>query len=59
MKKIILFLLGALIGFTIAAQPPMRPQGQRPLPNQFRDFVYLQQIFFSSFQSWPGGHSPR
>jgi hypothetical protein len=43
MKKIILFLLGALIGFTIAAQPPMRPQGQRPLPNQFRDFVDHQQ----------------
>ena len=43
MKKIILFLLGTCIGFAIAAQPPMRPQGQRPLPNQFRDFVDHQQ----------------
>ena len=41
MKKIILFLLGTLIGFAIAAQPPMGPQ--RPLPNQFRDFVDHQQ----------------
>ena len=43
MKKIILFLIGAMIGFTIAAQPPMRHQNQRPLPNQFRDFVDHQQ----------------
>ena len=43
MKKIILFLLGTFVGFAIAAQPPMRVEGQRPLPNQFRDFVDHQQ----------------
>ncbi len=43
MKKIILFLLVAFIGFAIAAQPPMGQQ--RPLPNQFRDFVDHQQRF--------------
>ena len=43
MKKIILFLLGTFIGFAIAAQPPMRVEGQRHLPNQFRDFVDHQQ----------------
>ena len=41
MKKIILFLLGTITGFAIAAQPPMG--SQRPLPNQFRDFVDHQQ----------------
>lgn len=43
MKKFILFLLGTLIGFAISAQPPLVPQ--RPLPNQFRDFVDHQQRF--------------
>lgn len=45
MKKIILFLLGTFIGFALAAQPPMRQPGVRPLPNQFRDFVDHQQRF--------------
>ena len=43
MKKIILFLMGIFMGFAIAAQPPTRQQGQRPLPNQFRDFLDHQQ----------------
>lgn len=43
MKKITLILLGVFATLTLAAQPPMRPQGQRPLPNQFRDFVDHQQ----------------
>ena len=43
MKKIALILFGVFATLTLAAQPPMRPQGQRPLPNQFRDFVDHQQ----------------
>jgi len=43
MKKITLILLGVFTTLTLAAQPPMRPQGQRPQPNQFRDFVDHQQ----------------
>ena len=43
MKKITTILLGVFATLTLAAQPPMRPQGQRPLPNQFRDFVDHQQ----------------
>jgi len=43
MKKLTTFLLGVIVTITLAAQPPMRPQGQRPLPNQFRDFVDHQQ----------------
>lgn len=43
MKKIMTILLGVFFTFTLAAQPPMRPQGPRPLPNQFRDFVDHQQ----------------
>lgn len=43
MKKITLILFGVFATLTLAAQPPMRPQGQRPLPNQFRDFVDHQQ----------------
>lgn len=43
MKKLTTFLLGVFVTLTLAAQPPMRPQGQRPLPNQFRDFVDHQQ----------------
>ena len=43
MKKLTLILLSVLATLTLVAQPPMRPQGQRPLPNQFRDFVDHQQ----------------
>lgn len=43
MRKFILFLLGAFATLAIEAQPPMRGEGQRPLPNQFRDFVDHQQ----------------
>lgn len=43
MKKITTILLAVFATLTLAAQPPMRPQGQRPLPNQFRDFVDHQQ----------------
>jgi len=43
MKKLTTFLLGVFVTLTLAAQPPMGPQGQRPLPNQFRDFVDHQQ----------------
>ncbi len=44
MKSIILSLTGLLMSLTILAQEPMRPpQGPRPLPNQFRDFVDHQQ----------------
>ncbi len=43
MKKITLILLGVFATLTLAAQPPMRPQGQRPLPNQFRDFIDHRQ----------------
>lgn len=43
MKKITTILLGVFATLSIAAQPPMRPQGMRPLPNQFRDFVDHQQ----------------
>ena len=43
MKKITLILFGVFATLTLAAQPPMRPQGVRPLPNQFRDFVDHQQ----------------
>ena len=45
MKKIALILFGVFATLTLAAQPPMRPQGQRLLPNQFRDFVDHQQRF--------------
>lgn len=46
MKKIILFLVGTIIGLSISAQPPLRRpdiEHPRPLPNQFRDFVDHQQ----------------
>ena len=43
MKKITTILLGVFATLTLAAQPPMRPQGARPLPNQFRDFVDHQK----------------
>jgi hypothetical protein len=43
MKKLLFFVFGVFATLTLAAQPPMRPQGQRPLPNQFRDFVDHQQ----------------
>jgi hypothetical protein len=43
MKKIILFLITACVSLIIDAQPPSNPQ--RPLPNQFRDFVDHQQRF--------------
>jgi len=43
MKKIITFLIGIFATLTLVAQPPMRPSLQRPLPNQFRDFVDHQQ----------------
>ena len=43
MKKITLILFGVFATLTLAAQPPMRPQGQRPLPNQFRDLMDHQQ----------------
>lgn len=45
MKKITTILLAVFATLTLAAQPPMRPQGQRPIPNQFRDFVDHQQRF--------------
>ena len=43
MTKITLILIGVFATLTLAAQPPMRPQGYRPLPNQVRDFVDHQQ----------------
>ena len=43
MKKITTILLGVCATLTLAAQPQMRPQGERTLPNQFRDFVNHQQ----------------
>lgn len=45
MKKITIILLGVFATLTLAAQPPMRPQGARPLPNQFRDFVDHQKTW--------------
>jgi hypothetical protein len=42
MKKIISFLITACVSLIIDAQPPSNPQ--RPLPNQFRDFVDHQQM---------------
>ena len=41
MKKLFLILTIGLLSFSSEAQPPMGPQ--RPLPNQFRDFVDHQQ----------------
>ena len=41
MKKLFLILTIGLLSFSSQAQPPMGPQ--RPLPNQFRDFVDHQQ----------------
>ena len=41
MKKLFLILTIGLSSFSSEAQPPMGPQ--RPLPNQFRDFVDHQQ----------------
>lgn len=38
MKKLLITLVLGCLGFTSEAQPP-----QRPLPNQFRDFVDHQQ----------------
>ena len=35
--------LGVFVSLTLLAQKPMRPQGQRVLPNQFRDFLDHQQ----------------
>lgn len=35
--------LGVFVSLTLLAQQPMRPQGPRVLPNQFRDFVDHQQ----------------
>lgn len=43
MKKLYFILTIGLLSFTSEAQPPMGPQ--RPLPNQFRDFVDHQQRF--------------
>lgn len=43
MKKLFFILTIGLLSFTSEAQPPMGPQ--RPLPNQFRDFVDHQQRF--------------
>jgi hypothetical protein len=43
MKRLILIMASVFVSFTLIAQPPMRPQGQRVLPNQFRDFVDHQQ----------------
>lgn len=43
MKKITTILLGVFATLTLAAQPPIRHQGERTLPNQFRDFVTHQQ----------------
>ena len=39
MKKLLLIALLAITSLGVSAQPPM----QRPLPNQFRDFVDHQQ----------------
>ena len=36
--------LGVFVSLTLLAQQPMRPQGPRVLPNQFRDFVDHQQM---------------
>ena len=41
MKKLVLLMLGSIFTIALSAQPPMAPQ--RPLPNQFRDFVDHQQ----------------
>jgi hypothetical protein len=43
MKTIFLSIVGLIMSLTVIAQPPIRPQGQRVLPNQFRDFVDHQQ----------------
>ena len=43
MKKLFFILTIGLLSFTSEAQPPMGPQ--RPLANQFRDFVDHQQRF--------------
>jgi len=43
MKKLFLILTVGLFSFTSEAQPPIGPQ--RPLPNQFRDFVDHRQRF--------------
>lgn len=40
MKNLLLNVLGVFMVLTISAQPP---QMNRPLPNQFRDFVDHQQ----------------
>ena len=44
MKKLIMIALGVFVSLTLLAQQPMRPQGPRVLPNQFRDFVDHQQM---------------
>jgi hypothetical protein len=41
MKKIVSLLIAVFVVLTLSAQPPH--PGQRPLPNQFRDFVDHQQ----------------
>lgn len=44
MKNLLLLLIGVVMSLSSFSQPPMRPMdGQRPLPNQFRDFVDHQQ----------------
>ena len=42
MKKILLSVIGVFAILTLVAQP-RNPEFQRPLPNQFRDFVDHQQ----------------
>jgi hypothetical protein len=45
MKKSLIIALLAITSLGASAQPPRQLQGQRPLPNQFRDFVDHQQKF--------------
>ena len=45
MKKFLITALLAITSLGASAQPPRQLQGQRPLPNQFRDFVDHQQRF--------------
>lgn len=47
MKKIIIFVTCVIFTITLVAQPPMRRDLPRNLPNQFRDFVDHQQRWSS------------
>lgn len=43
MKKIFTLVLTVFVTLTVIAQPPLKRDEVRPLPNQFRDFVDHQQ----------------